>query len=274
VRWFSGFVLFLSATIYSIADPVQVSVGPAGIAPGFTLEFGNSSCQDSGVTSASCSISFQLTPSSFQGGGSVSATAGFGSLSGQGSGGGEAATPGPIIYNTSFSDYLVVTGGTGSGTLTAHYQLDADGGQPLNPATNADVPTNSPEFSFLEGSTAENLYPHLTDGNSGFSNEPFSISSPFQFGTQVTFGADTQALIDNYIYTEGLFAEAQCGSSVQLIGFTVLDASGNVIPGAEVTPENVVGLDFFTPEPFSASLVLLGLVALVWPIVRYRRVCE
>jgi hypothetical protein len=255
MRWFSGFVLFLSAAVYSIADPVQVSI---------------EGCQDSGLTSASCTISFQLSPFRY-GDGTVSATATFGSLSGGGSGGGEGATPGPIIYNTSFSDYLVVTGGTGSGTLIANYQLSADGGQPLNPVGNADVPTNSPEFSFLEGSTEENLYPHLTDGNTGFSNMPFSISSPFQFGTPVAFGADTQALIDNYINTEGLNFGAQCGSSVQLVGFTVLDASGNVIGGAEVTPANLVGLDFFTPEPFSASLVLLGLVTLIWPISRSRR---
>ncbi len=53
-------------------------------------------------------------------------------------------------------------------------------------------------------------------------------------------------------------------ASIKLDGYTVLDASGNVISDASVTPQNVPGyaLDF-TPEPGTSALILMGLGALV-----------
>jgi hypothetical protein len=61
-------------------------------------------------------------------------------------------------------------------------------------------------------------------------------------------------------------------STLDLTGFTVLDASDNVISDATVTPQDIPGLDLFpAPEPSSHALALFGLIALMSLIASSRR---
>ncbi|HEX4229424.1 MAG TPA: hypothetical protein VHZ07_12205 [Bryobacteraceae bacterium] len=53
-------------------------------------------------------------------------------------------------------------------------------------------------------------------------------------------------------------------SSLDLTGFTVLDASGNVVATRWSTAQNIPDLDLFpAPEPFAGGLALFGLTALM-----------
>ena len=102
-------------------------------------------------------------------------------------------------------------------------------------------------------------------------SENFDVSSPIQFGTALPFGAEADlnsAEFGARPLPPGYSVAAH--STLQLNGYTVLDASGNVISDAVVTQQHVAGLDLFpTPEPGSWGLMLMGLAGLV--IWRWRR---
>lgn len=262
--------LFFSTAAYLAADPVEVSIASLSPIDIRVLDLmGTFSCQQSGITSAACQTNFGQ--GSYQGGGIVTANASFGSASASATGSGSGLTPGPMYYNTSFNDNLVVTGGTGAGTLIVQYQLTASSIAYVNP-TQPPLSLASPEFSFVQGSTRESFYTNLNT-SADTVNQSFEVSSPFLFGTPFAFGAETQNFVGDYVssYPFSDIVGAQTESSLQLTGFTVLDASGHVIAGAQLTPQNVAGLDFFTPEPFSGSLALLGLALLAWPAARCRQ---
>ncbi len=231
---------------------------------------GTFQCQQSGTTSAGCETNFNAPAILFSGEGFAQASAAFGTLNGQLH---EAASSGYFV--TSFSDNVVVTGGTGSGTLVAHYAIS-------DSADAKDVTgrTGVGSFSFVQGSTKTGVVPDFTNfghttphlnpppGCATYGlcfSETFDVSSPIQFGTALPFGAETYLNSDGF---EGVLLgrdlSVDADSNLNLTGYTVLDASGNAIGDAAVTPQNVPGLDLFpAPEPVSSGLMLLGLGALV-----------
>ena len=111
--------------------------------------------------------------------------------------------------------------------------------------------------------------PIFTNADS-YINETLDVTSSFQFGAPFAFGAETQTVVHSYAqYATGV--DAGVNSSIQLTGFTVLDASGNIVADAQLIPREALGTGIFTPEPFSGSLALLGFAALLCPLARYRR---
>ncbi|HEX3685330.1 MAG TPA: hypothetical protein VHU83_22545 [Bryobacteraceae bacterium] len=256
--------LLLSTSAILPADPVSVTMfGPNDMDIFLFNLYGSISCAASGVTSAACSFNYGSKYGNlYEGSGTASASAAFGSASASVNGGEDRPISGVAFsYLTSFANDIVVTGGTGAGTLIVQYQINAGSLQTVDPMTNPNYPLPSPTFTFVQGSVKDTLQTNLTAANS-YINEPFDVTSSFQFGTPFAFGGETQATGEgNPVGTQ---------SSLKLTGFEVLDASGHVIADAQLIPGQALGTGIFTPEPVSASLMLLGLVAL-WPAARKRR---
>lgn len=261
--------LLLSAAAYLPADPVEVWIEPVYV--GFPLDsfLGIINCSQFATASAACQTSFSTFNGIYDASGAVTAQASFGSASGHAYGGGTVLNPGVIYYLASFANDVVVTGGTGHGTLIAQYQINAGSGQIGDPSSNPNEPLQSPSFAFVQGSVKEDLNPTLTNSASLF-NESLDVTSSFQFGTPFAFGAETQDVC--CFYSDfGRSDEGSAGSSLQLTGFTVLNSSGQVVASAQLIPGQALGTGIFTPEPFSGTLTLLGLAALLFPVVRSRK---
>ena len=233
-------------------------------------------CQQSGVSSASCATGASSFNGVFDAGGYVQATATFGNVSGN-----LGETRGSGFFVASFSDDVMVGGGTGSGTLISHYALVV---------TDDAFDSGPADFVFVQGSTKTGVVPEYTflgSGNPSYTlhpppgcgqvgqcfSESFDVSSPIQFGSALPLGA--QAYLGNPVDSlspgrnSGVYAE----SSLNLTGYTVLDADGNVVSDAVVTPQNLpasFNLDF-TPEPGTWGLMLMGLAGLVIWRLRRRR---
>ena len=256
--------LLLSTSAILPADPVSVSLFGPNDTDFFLFNlYGSVSCAAAGVTSAACSFAYgSYNGNLYEGSATASASASFGSASASVNGG-EDRPIGSVVffYLASFGNNVVVTGGTGAGTLIAQYQLNASSLQTADPMTNPNYPLPSPAFTFIQGSVTDTLETNLTAANS-YINEPFDITSSFQFGTPFAFGGATQAA--------GGSVNLSTQSSLKLTGFEVLDSSGHVVADAQLVPGQPLGTGIFTPEPFSASLILLGLFAL-WPAARLKQ---
>lgn len=257
--------LLLSTSAILSADPVSVSIfGPNDMDIFLFSLYGSISCASSGVTSAACSFSYGSRYGNlYEGSATASASASFGSASATVNGGEDRAiSTVAFSYLASFANDVVVTGGTGAGILIAQYQINAASLQTVNPMTNPNYPLPSPAFTFVQGSTKDTLQTNLTAANS-YIDEPFDVTSSFQFGTPFAFGGETQATAGG--------VNVSTLSSLKLTGFEVLDASGHVVADAQIVPGQPLGTGIFTPEPFSGSLALLGFAALLWPVARARQ---
>lgn len=268
MKIFFASALLLSAAAYLAADPVEVWIEPVyqGIPPASLI--GTINCSQFAVTSAACETGFSNFTGTIEASANVTAKAGFGSASGSANGGGDIS-PGVMYYLASFANDVVVTGGTGKGTLIVQYQITAGSGVFVDPSTHPDAPLASPQFTFVQGSNRENIDTNLI-ASVAYINESVNVTSSFHFGAPFAFGAETQAVVDDYYSALGTGVDASGGSSLQLTGFTVLDSSGHVVAGAQIIPGQALGTGIFTPEPLSGSLALLGLALLAWPAARAR----
>lgn len=282
--FWSVILLAIGTSAPGWANSVEVSAysyyqGQPGVPPPFpgTYDTSRTQCAQSGTSSASCEADFSTQYYSIQGSATANATAAWGSL---------AATVNQYssahaYAATSFSDNVIVTGGTGTGTLISHYTLvmgsDANGSGP-----------NPGGFVFVQGATRSGVTPQFvnfwTNPPTGpqpagcediglcFS-ESFDVSSPVSFGTVLPLGAliymDSAGFDD--IMGGGGSSFANASSTLQLDGFTVLDGDGDVVSDAVVTPQDLpasFNLDF-TPEPGAWGFMLMGLAGLaLW---RWRR---
>lgn len=237
-------------------------------------------CQQLSTSSATCASSFSGHGHGYgfiESGGVSLASAAFGALSGTV----EESNGSSGRSVSSFGDDVIVTGGSGAGTLVSHYALAATAA-----ATGGD---GAVQFSFVQGATKTGVVPTFT--NFGFTpplpnpppqgcqsyglcfSEMFDVSSPIEFGTAVPLGALNSLNSDAFgeISVPGGSYAVDAGSSLHLTGYTVLDAGGNVVSAAAVTRQNVAGLDLFpTPEPATWGLMLAGLVATSWRLRRDR----
>jgi len=227
---------------------------------------GTFQCQQSGSASAFCQSDYSAFYGRVTGGGLSAGTAAFGALTGrmQESGGGSG------YLTASFGDNVVVTGGSGAGTLVAHYALATTALAYLTDSN------KTGGFSFVQGATTANVSPVFL--NFGFTSpnlnppagcgmfglcfsEMFDVSSPMTFGAALPMGAAT------YLMSDGLGElpvdlgnGLNANTSLTLTGFTVLNAAGSVIAGASVTPQNQPWSP--TPEPVTWGLMLAGLAIL------------
>jgi hypothetical protein len=225
-------------------------------------------CQQSSSSSASCMTSFGGHGGVYgyiDAGGNISASAAFGTLRG---GMTEQDSHGYLV--ASFGDNVAVTGGSGAGTLVAHYSLVSEG--------EAQAP-GSASFFFVQGGTKTSVTANYSV-NTGLPVPPaspncesvgFCFSESFDVTSPMQFGADLPLGVQMYVNSPGGTllppnGDVTGNASVELNGYTVLDADGNVVSDAVVTPQNVAGLDLFpAPEPGTWGLMLMGLAGLmIW----------
>ena len=256
--------LLLALSGVSIAGTVS-TVGME--ATGMFDEGGITSCGYSSATTASCSVGAnnydpfggELVTAG------TSASSAFGALSG--SIGAQAYQS--CCYNfvsvqggftAEFNDPVVVTGGSGTGTLVADFSWTAEA--TVSGTSEAFWPT----FAASVGTLSESW--------TGTANLPISpvciaqvpvpctgsgtlaVSSAFTFGGLIDVDGSTAVEMDTSEITGGSFPAdlGQIGNSLSslTVTFLVYDASGNLVPGAIVTPITS------TPEPGSISLLLCG----------------
>ena len=225
------------------------------------------SCGDSSATTASCT--FYANNFDQYGGegasGSASVSSAFGNLSAT-----AWASAGQSIdgangvsvqggYTAEFDDPVVVTGGSGIGTLVADFSWTALG------TVNATSEAFWPTFAASVGASSSSW--------TGFANLPSSnlcagpvpcqgtgsldLSSSFTFGGLIDVDGSTAVGIDTLeilgqSFPISLGQDGNSSSSLT-VTFSVYDAAGNLVPGAVVTPVLTS-----TPEPGSISLLLCG----------------
>lgn len=242
-----------SVYVSNTSFPPQIS-GPA---PTGTFQ-----CQQSGGASAFCQSDYSVFYGLVRGGGYSGATAAFGRLTGrmQESGGGSG------YLSASFGDNVMVTGGSGVGTLVAHYALATSAAALL---------VNSAQtggFSFVQGASSATVTPVFL--NLGFAspnpNAPagcgmvgLCFSETFDVASSMTFGTALPLEADEYLMSKG-FGELPAGqgsglnvnTSLTLTGFTVLNATGTVVGNAVVRPQNQTWSP--APEPVTWALMVVG----------------
>ena len=273
---FCSFVLLLTLGFASQAwaDSVDVSNSSLRYVPGLgQFETGNSvfDCAQSGVSSASCtsgssSVAFPYVDS----GGTASGSAAFGQIS---AGTIEGNAEGRAV--SSFSDQVVVNGGSGTGTLVAHYSLVSEGeayyAAPADfvLAQGGSKTSVEPSYQYFGGTPVPNPPPGCEYVGYCFS-EAYDIATPVVFGAATALGAQLS------VGTSGgtlipPHGDTTAYASIMLNGYTVLDGAGNVVADAAVTRQKLpasFNLDF-TPEPGTWGLMLMGLAGLV--IWKWRR---
>jgi hypothetical protein len=167
-------------------------------------------------------------------------------------------------FSADFDDAVLVTGGTGTGYLFADFSWTA--AATANFGKGFDI---WPSFTVAVGSSSESWTSSATGpiGISCYSPFPCTGSGTVVVSTPFTFGGLTDisgSTADSLSTGEGVlfFGSTLISSaSLGLTGFSVYDASGDLVPGAVVTP-------VLTPEPASASLLLYG--ALVLGVLLWR----
>jgi len=228
-------------------------------------------CGDNSATTASCSFSaYNTDPYGGEGAtGSASASSAFGSLSatawasaGQSIDGANGVTV-QGGYTAEFDDPVVVTGGSGTGTLVADFSWTALG------TVNATSEAFWPTFAASVGASSSSW--------TGFANLPSSnlcagpvpcqgtgtldVSSSFTFGGLIDVDGSTAVGMNTLeILGQGFplsLSQFANSSSSLTVTFSVYDAAGNLVPGAVVTPVLTS-----TPEPGPISLLLCGALVL------------
>ena len=219
------------------------------------------SCSASDAAAASCTINFTAGSGydEGQGFGLASASSAFGSLSGSADLFGSPdllGRPYPTVsgeFSADFNDPVLITGGTGSGTVVAHFSWsDAEYIYPV--VCNDCYPGGFwPSFSADIGGTSQSWSAGPTSSTTG----TFDLAASFVFGSTTSVGGSLSAdpTTELLVYS-GSGSDAGASASLTLTGFSVYDSAGNLVPGAEVTP-------MLSPEPGAWSLCLAGLLILV-----------
>jgi hypothetical protein len=153
------------------------------------------------------------------------------------------------------SEYLMVAGGTGAGTLTLNYSMTGQGGEIGNTRSEMSFGTNF-------GGFAPGSFAYVCDDQDcswSASGTPESLTIPFTFGTPFLFEEEFELTVSVDSVCGGCGASAS--GQVSQTGFSVVDSNSNPVPGAQLTE---------TPEPGSLGLAGL-LIALVVRKSRFPR---
>ena len=256
----SCFVLMLlsrissASTLFITSATADLTMVDAGFAPTRVCAEGPS------TSNADCSLSgMQQVPIQrhgqfygyeyFQADGTVMASSVFGALSGEitenlkGLQGLSGGNPFDLTENfyAGFNNLLLVTGGTGTGMLVAHYSWDFEASQAAPFTVGFDA-----NFFDGFGISVGGTYPPGPLSQSG----TFDVPVSFAFGQLMPIEAYMQGIATPHILSFSLSA------SLSLTGFSVYDAAGNLVPGAQVAPT-------IAPEPGSMWLLLCGTLGLL-----------
>jgi hypothetical protein len=159
-------------------------------------------------------------------------------------------------FTAEFSDPVLITGSTGPGTLVAHFTWSGcDVGAWGDLCQRLDG--SSPSFSATAGTSSSEW-----TANGMVYSGALDLSTPFDFGGQSTIAGSIAGWLPNGIDYSPYPDLADGGSyaSLTLTGFSVYDAAGDLVPGAQVTPIlNPAPI----PEPGSFGLAVCGVLA-VW----------
>jgi len=218
------------------------------------LEAGVSSCSLSGLGPIACDIhpTFSDPTGRNDAHADVSASAGSASVS-AGAFVFSVNTNISALYQASFTGSVTVTGGSGTGTLITHWHLISTNSQFRLPGLAV-----SPSYFLMQDGAALSFTPNLPTAppdpdHGGMEVDDLDVSSTFQFGTPLGLGAQTQAQLGQFQFATG---NLSVSSSAAITGYTVLDASGAVVPGALVLSNAV-------PEPGTWAGTLAGSILLL-----------
>jgi hypothetical protein len=175
-------------------------------------------CSDGGPSSATCSLTAAREMVD------IFVTSSYGAVSGSLSGRIEE-TPVDYVgatFQGAFSDYLVITGGTGDGSLTAIFS----------------VQTNGASYSVIAGTVEQT--DHLSATTIPVTS-PFTFGAPTRIGGMVQGGVSTLALAPED-------HEFRSEADLRLTEIRVFDAVGELVAGASVLPQGA-DVNFFQPPP-------------------------
>jgi hypothetical protein len=267
--------LLLAFSGVSIAGTLStVGMGASGMFNGGTP----TSCGDSSATTASCSFfDYNMDPYGGESAsGSASASSAFEMLSATAS-----ANAGQSIdgangtsvqggYTAEFDNPVVVTGGSGTGTLVADFSWTALA--TVNATSDAFWPT----FAASVGASSSSWTGIANLPSSNLCEGPvpcqgtgtLDVSSSFTFGALIDVDGSTAVGINTLeilgqSFPISLGQDGNSSSSLT-VTFLVYDAAGNLVPGAIVTPVLTS-----TPEPGSISLLLCGALMLGMRCTRF-----
>lgn len=206
-------------------------------------------CNQSNPNSAICDISVPIVPGYLDAVRSEAtatwALNGSGTLEAQvRSYGSTTRTGASGTADVSFSNLLIVTGATGSGTLQILFSgYQASGVVPGDPGQAAVSPVGVSLGSF---STSAAL-PH------GFQPQAFSVTAPLTFNSPTLFSVAFGANASGGFGSDCCNYASRADGILQFPTFVVTDSSGNVLRNASVQ---------FVPEPATWFFVVLGLALL------------
>ena len=202
-------------------------------------------CVKASTSEATCAAYLQQSTEYYPEEAGADATAGssFGEISASASASTYRYTASSAFFWSEFSDYLLVTGGAGTGILRAKF--DAEGWDAA--------------YSLILGETRDDWF-RVAYGDYGYEEGALRIiETPFIFGEPVRIGAQATGS------AEGERAGDSSGAYLNLTGFEVREnyPRYGLVPGAVVTPLGDPDVNFFSkpafvPEPASAVLLVGG----------------
>ena len=225
-------LLFLPVAMHgsSLSVSVQTNISPNG-----------QNCSMLAMTSASCSSSVGQVASA-----TSSATASFGSLSGNTQSGGAIVYSPFVGFDTSFSEMLTIIAANhaGTGTLISRFNL---------------IVSAKTDDSFASAYMRVGIHQGGASYDSGFisaASREQVVNSTFEFGVPFVFSAEM------FQSWTGCCGDLEISwGQLDLTSFTVLDGDGNIIR-YEMTDSSPPAAHS-TPEPSTMPVVAVGLLALV-----------
>ena len=246
-------LLYSAAGALFLACTLQAGLVSAVNSSGQFIDLNQSfGCSNAGTTTAWCSVSAGVD-AYHDASGSYQANAQYGSLDTTSVSSVYDLNVGYLVGTStaSFSDTLLLTGGTGSGTLVfvteyGGYIESESCAYPDSCRGNAQVTLNT--FTF---------YPPPGD----VVNLPFS----FSFGTPFNLSGSVFA----YASAEG-HELAQTGAHLKIDAIEVFDSNGALTSNYSVASGSGATYAFVTPEPGTLALVIAALLAL--PVIRRKSI--
>lgn len=164
----------------------------------------------------------------------------------------------PFNYSSAeaiFSEELTVTGGTGTGTITFHFNYT--GGLSI-PGDNGPVATSELEVLFTDGSSQSDIRQHwLISGNSLAIDEDYATTA-FNFTFGVPFSFDVRLFTDVWLDEDDSGTAKSDFLNTAEIAFLEVVGGGN-----QVVVSAASGTTYAIPEPSTALIIFGGVLAVL-----------